>query len=765
LGRFAVGFRRFLGLGLGVVAAVPAALVSFLAVLLYVPLPALVPPGHEASFAQSNVIYAANGAVLAKETAPDLRLGFSESQVPSILKDAVLSSEDHGYFQGGPISIRGTIRAMIVDLEAGAPVEGGSTITQQYVKNVYTNGSKTLARKFKEAILAGQLSHEYSKQQILYMYLSVVYFGEGAYGAAAAAERYFHEPISQLDASQSAILAGVLPAPSAYDPVTSPTLSEERRQTVLGLMLKYGYITTARYRKDLSRHIFVVGTGAQPKDATLVYPPSPQKVVDPYFVSYAEQYLDNVLSSRYGANRAAQILSDGGLKVYTTLKPDLQQAALAAVNRYLAGTKPPLSEALASVDPATGWVVAMVGGRNFAQSQVNLALGGCPAPEPAPAKLLVVPTCAAGDTVTGGGSGRQPGSSFKLFTLLRLLELGYGPTSTFNAPVTYPIPGCVPSARQDCLIHNAGGEPTGQVTLNVATWDSINTVYVQLIQRTGIEPVAELAKEMGITSAYDESDFNISYALGEIPVSPLDMASAYATVADRGVYHVASPIEKVIGANGQVLYNDSNPVGHQVVPSTIAETATQILEGVIKQGTAYPNAEIGRPAAGKTGTTNNYHDGWFVGYTPQLAAAVWMGYANNESTPLLNIDGYPQVYGGTVPAATWAAYMKRALAGVPPLAFTAPPPTSPTGGDTVTSIEPGAGRTQVSVGPGNLVVPAPTPVAVVPTTTTTTVPAPGQFGLEPSGPGPGLAQSSQSPSPEPTSSPTGPLSGLAGGLG
>ena len=463
-----------------------------------------------------------------------------------------------------------------------------------------------------------------------------------------------------------------------------------------------------------------------PGPLTLVYPLQQTPTKYPYFVDYVRQYLEE----RIGYNE----LYNGGLSIQTTIDPKDQAAAEAAIAKQLAGTSPPLQMALASVEPGTGYVTALVGGRDYNVSQVDIALGGCPQPAPPPVKVILQSTCQAhpNSVVLGGGSGRLAGSSFKPFTLAVALSQGISPQAHYNGPATFPAPGC----GGVCVIHNAGGE-SGSFTLTTATWKSIDTVYAQVIQQVGVKAVAQMAKNLGVWTAFDESDFGLSYTLGTNPVSPLEMASAYATFANQGIAIAPSPVVRAVDDHGKVVYDDSHPQGTRVLSAAVSDTVTSILQGVIQHGTGFPTAVIGRPAAGKTGTANGPTDAWFVGYTPQLSTATWMGYGTNDSTPLLNIKGVAQVFGASYPAIAWHDYMVAALAGVPVESFVNPPPlqTAPA----LTGIQPPPAMTPASdtgAGGSSSMPPPPPPTAVAPptiapttifnpsTTTTTVAPFP-----------------------------------------
>lgn len=693
-----------------------------LVTLTHLPVPASLPQPVQTSFgAQTSFVYDATGQQIGEfRAAAGSNLPVPDSRIPPVVKDAVVAAEDRSFFHEGPVSTRSILRAAWADLTSNQTVQGGSTITEQYVKTVYTHGARTLHRKLVEAVVARTLAQKLTKQQILYRYLSIVYFGQGAYGVGAAAEAYFRTPVSELDASQAATLAGVLPAPSRYDPLFDLQAGERRRETVLGLMRQQGYLTPEQYQQAMAERLAQVPPVPKSTPVTLVYPLQQASTKYPYFLDYVRQYLEQAIGY--------DELYTGGLRIQTTLDPKHQVAAEAAVAAQVAGTRAPLQMALASVQPATGYVSALVGGRSYALSQVDIALGACPQPSPAPAKLLVEATCQADpkSIVQGGGSGRLAGSSFKPFVLATALAQGISPQAPYNAPPAIDVPGC----GGVCVIRNDGGE-SGNFTLTTATWQSVDTVYTQVIQKVGIKAVAEMAKNLGVSTAYDESDFGLSYALGVNAVSPLEMASAYATFANQGVRVAPSPVVRAADSEGKVVLDDSHPKGTRVLSPAVADTVTTILQGVIQHGTGNPTAVIGRPAAGKTGTANGPTDAWFVGYTPQLSAAAWMGYGNNDTTPMLNVKGV-QVYGATYPAMAWHNFMQASLAGVAPTAFPIPPPLDVPA--SMGGLQAGPAMAPVSPGAnGPVIPPDPSPPTAVapPTDSTTTLPPSGSVPTAP----------------------------------
>jgi penicillin-binding protein 1A len=634
-----------------------------LAAMVYLPLPApplpTPKPGIESRITR---IYDAAGKEIGLLRKFDTSIPVKASDIPEVLKQAVVAVEDKRFYSHGGIDPLGALRALWADLRGREVVQGGSTITQQYVKNVYTSGERTLARKIREAVLASQLDRKVTKDEILYRYLSNIYLGGGAYGIGAAAESYFKKPVNELNASEAAMLAGLISAPSDFEPRTNPTQAEINRVFVLDEMLGQNRIDPVRHAQAVAEKLFFPTSDKPTPDgpATIVHPLELQSATQPYYVDYVRRYL----SSKYGDD----IVYRGGLKVETALDPKLQTLAEESVRKALAGTAPPLEMALATVEPGTGFVKAMVGGRDFSKSQVNLALGNCPEEYEAP---QVGPVC-----LSGGGTGRQPGSAFKPITLAKAYEDGIGPGRIYSGPGTYRYPGCT---GEGCTVSNVESGAYGSISLKQATANSVNTVYAQLVLDVGVKETAEMANRLGITmvdaggNQANGDPYGPSITLGAAETSPLDMAAAYSVFAARGVQYAATPIVKVTDANGKVLEDNTKRQGKRVLAEAVADNITDALKGVINNGTG-TRADIGRPdgSAGKTGSTENNVDAWFVGYTPALSTAIWMGYSDSNTKSLRNIKGTSIVYGGTIPAATWKDYMGQALKDAPEADFPRP---------------------------------------------------------------------------------------------
>jgi membrane peptidoglycan carboxypeptidase len=568
-----------------------------------------------------SVVQAADGSVLAVLHGDQDRVVVALSAVPVRVRDAVLAAEDARYYQHGALDLRGIARAIAVDLTSGHLREGGSTIAQQYVKNVVTGDRRSLHRKLVEAVDAAALERTASKDRILAAYLNQVYFGDGVYGIATAAQHYFSRPVGKLSLAQAAALAGTIASPERFRP-TAGREALARRNLVLDRMAAVGFASPAR----------VAAAKRQP----LAPRPHRQTVRYPYFVDDVTRTLlgDHALDAALGpAGSAARrrAVYEGGLRIRTTLRPDDQGRAETAVRDQLAGVG--VDAALVSLDPATGAVVAMVGGHDFARSRVNLATGQ-------------------------GGSGFPPGSSFKVFYLVAALEEGIPTSTSFDtaSPVTVTAPAC-PTGY---TVHNAEPALGGRMALPQATAESVNAYYAQLMVRVGTTNAIRVARSMGITSPLHDY---CSLVLGTENVTPLELAGAYATLANGGVHCRPSIIAAITGPTGRVLF-DGRPSCRQAVDPQVAATAVGILRGVVGPGGTGFRAAIGRPVAGKTGTTSNNVDAWFTGFTPQLATSVWVGDAHAQ-VPMGHLFAGGPVFGGTFPALIFHDYMAAALAGQP----------------------------------------------------------------------------------------------------
>ena len=556
-------------------------------------------------------------AVPSKRVLAVLRGSESRIIVPSggispRMKQAIVAVEDKRFFEHRGVDLHAILRAVWQDVRNKRVVEGGSTITQQFVKNTYVHGQRSIGRKLKEAALAWQLEQRWSKDRILTAYLNTIYFGNGAYGVEQAALTYFHHKAKTMNWAEAALLAGIPSDPSQYDPVTNPTAARDRREVVLRDLLEQGDITRRDFIRANRRPL------PRPEDVHLSGKQGPA----PYFANYVKQELVD----RYGSGR----VFGGGLRVYTTINLNVQRIARRAITKWLPNPTGP-SAALVAIDPRTGKVLAMIGGNSYHKSQFNLAVQG----------------------------ERQPGSSFKPFVLATALKQGISPSTEFESgPVEIPLGDRV------WYVHNYEGEDLGRISLASATEFSDNTVFAQLTQVVGPGGVVRTARSLGITSPL-KSYFAIG--LGAEAVNPLEMARAFSAFANGGrridgaaFGNRPRAISLIENQNGKIV-DDNLPVRRPVLTASTAALVTSLLQTVVTGGTGR-NAQLsdGRPVAGKTGTTENYGDAWFVGYTPQLVAAVWVGYPNTLRPMLTEYHGEP-VAGGTYPALIWKSFMEKAL--------------------------------------------------------------------------------------------------------
>jgi penicillin-binding protein 1A len=576
-------------------------------------LPSLDPANAESKVEskQNGYIYASDGkTVLAVLRGDEARIVVPSDRIAPIMKQAIVAVEDRRFYEHRGVDLRGIIRAVWADLRHKEVVQGGSTITQQFVKNTYIKPEKTVSRKLKEAALAWQLERKWSKDRILTAYLNTIYFGNNAYGIEMAAQVYFHKHARDLTLPEAALLAGIPENPSANDPVSNPTQAKERRDTVLALMFGQGLITRQQY--ESARH------APMPNPETIGLPGTRGPA------QYFAEYVKSQLIPYYGSGK----VFGGGLKVYTSIDLGLQKIAREAIDKWLPDPHGP-EAALVAIDPRDGRVLAMIGGRSFSKLQFNLATQG----------------------------ERQPGSAFKPFVLATALADGVSPDTVFpSKPVTIRL-----DDGRIWAVHNYENEYLGSASLTTATIVSDNTVYAQLTSKVGPSRVAAMAHRLGIRSPLNDY-FGIG--LGVEAVNPLEMARAYSTFADGGARVDGSLLGNepravlAVKDGNRVDYNE--PVKRQALPGNDAAILTSILERVVTEGTG-KRAELGdRPVAGKTGTTENYGDAWFVGYTPQLAVAVWVGYPRNLQFMTNQFYGSP-VAGGTYPALIFRAFMKSAL--------------------------------------------------------------------------------------------------------
>jgi penicillin-binding protein 1A len=559
-------------------------------------------------------IYASNGRVLSVLRGSQSRVILRSAAISPLMKQSIVAIEDKRFYEHRGVDLRGIMRAVWADVRGGRAVQGGSTITQQFVKNTYTKNQHSIARKLREAALAWQLEQRWSKDRILTAYLNTIYFGNGAYGVEQAAQTYFHHSAApgKLTLAEAALLAGIPEDPAAYDPATNQDAARERRNLVLREMLDQGDIARADYVHAINQPM------PKRQDIRLPGDQGPAQ----YFANYVKQQLVD----RYGSGR----VFGGGLKVYTTIDLKLQKMARNSIGKWLTNPAGPTA-ALVAIDPRDGRVLAMFGGSNYRKSQFNLAVQG----------------------------ERQAGSSFKPFVLATALKEGVAPNTTFvSKPVTIDAGGRL------WEVHNYEDEYLGPITIQQATAYSDNAVFAQLTKLVGPQNIANTARSLGITTRLVPY---FSIGLGAQGVNPLEMARAFSAFADGGKRmdgrrfgNRPRVIAKVANEKGRTIDdNAARPV--QALSSDDAAVVTALLQNVVKYGTGKAAAlSGGRVAAGKTGTTENYGDAWFVGYTPQLVTAVWVGYPNRLRPMTYEYHGKP-VAGGTFPALIWKSFMERAL--------------------------------------------------------------------------------------------------------
>jgi penicillin-binding protein 1A len=585
--------------------------------LVRVPLPPEVPQ------AQTTILTDVNGARLASLDSGENRVPVRLDDVPQVVVDAVLAAEDREFFDHPGIDPVGIARATWADVR-GKSLQGGSTITQQYVKNVYLTSERTLIRKLKEAVLAVKLERRFDKREILERYLNTIYLGRGAYGLQAASRSYFAKDVGELNLREAAYLAGLIKSPEAADATKAPGVAEARRARILTAMERSGFIRHAeRVEAEKEPVANYVVTRAK-AETTFARPDKGTQ----YFVEFVRRQLE----ARYG--RTA--LYSGGLRVRTSMDLGMQQQAYDAVYGYLDRPDDPAA-ALVAVD-ANGDVKAMVGGRDWnaadPYSKVNLAVGK-----------------------DGGGTGRQPGSTFKPFVLAAAVRAGYSVRSALPGPPVITFPKA--NEGKDYLVKNFEDADFGDaVNLIDATRSSVNTAYAQLIKVVGPAKVAELAHAAGITSPLVE---NISLTLGTSEVSVLEMAGAYSTFASRGIRVEPRVILEVTTADGRILQRARPPARARVMDRAQADVVNHCLQVVVQEGSG-TSARFGKPFAGKTGTTQDFGDAWFVGYTPTLTTAVWMGYPEGNVRKMDNVRGR-KVNGGSFPALLFKRFMQDATKG------------------------------------------------------------------------------------------------------
>ena len=566
-------------------------------------------PARQRHQANTKLYDTTGNRILAVLRGTENRVLVDYDEISPLMKQAIVAVEDRRYFEHRGVDVRAIGRALWADVNEKGVVQGGSTITQQFIKNSCSDNTRSIGRKVREAALAWQLEQQWTKRKILTSYLNTIYFGNGAYGIDQAALTYFGHHAKTMALWEVALLAGLPADPSRYDPVTNPRTARQRRRTVLRTMLQLGSITTDQFRRADREPL-----------PTEVRPPD-TRGPGGYFANYVTQQLVD----RYKARG----VFGGGLEVRTTLDLGLQRIGHRAIARWLKEDDGPAA-ALVAVDPRDGSIKAMIGGSNFRESQFNLAVQG----------------------------ERQAGSSFKPFVLAAALEKGISPETTFvSKPQTIFI------GDKFWPVSNYEDTYLGSIGLETATVQSDNAVYAQLTALVGPKSVRRAAQQLGVTSPLNDY---FAIGLGAEAVNPLEMARAFSTFANRGrridgsIFGNRPRAIKWVQRDGRKRRPNA-PVQRRALDPEKADLINDILQKVVRQGTGMKAAlKDGRPVAGKTGTTENYGDAWFVGYTPQLAVAVWVGYPNNLTPMLTEYDG-EAVAGGTFPALIWKSFMEPAL--------------------------------------------------------------------------------------------------------
>ena len=563
--------------------------------------------------------YDINGNAIYTTLSEERRIPVTINDIPKHVQQAFIAIEDNRFYEHGGIDYRGTARALVSTL-SGSEVQGGSTITQQLAKNAFLTQERSIIRKIKEAFIAKELEHKYTKDEILTMYLNQIYFGQGAYGIESASMYYFGKHVKQLDVAEAATLAAIPKSPNYFNPFENPQESKKRQELVIDQMVKYGLISAE--------------DGAAAKAEKLSFNTYHKKSTDP------RSYFFDMITQKVIEEVGADALYKGGLKIYTTLDSDMQRAAERAMKHlptyYTDGkkiTQPQM--ALVAIDPTTGYVKAMIGGRG--DDKFNRA-------------TLAV---------------RQPGSAFKPFVYLTAMQNGYTPASVIEDKVEEFSPGWKPQ--------NSDRKEHGKVSLRSALIRSLNVPTVKLAQEVGVDKIIANAEKMGISTMVESgaySDANLAMALGGLSkgVNPLEMAAAYGVLATNGMYCKPIALLKIVDREGKVLYEAKKSEAKRVIDAEAAYLTTNMMQDVFVSGTA-SGMGIGRQAAGKTGTTDTYIDAWFVGYTPNLSTAVWVGDDNNKPMNYM--------YGSGAPLSIWHDFMVNALASASAASFVNPGVTVP----------------------------------------------------------------------------------------
>jgi len=575
-----------------------------------------VPEPNEVAIAETTQVYYADGSSEMVQFGDVTRTSIPLDEIPEHVQQAVLAAEDRSYYSHGGVSPQGLVRAVVNNASGGA-TQGASTITQQYVKNVFLTQEQTISRKLREVVLAVKLDVTQSKEDVLEGYLNTIYFGRGAYGIEAASRAYFGHSASELTIAEGTALAAVIQSPGDYEPELFPAALQSRFDYVVDGLVQQGVLTDE-------------------EAAAMELPAFSPRSFENKFGGQTG-YLSAMISKELAdAGFSEPDISAGGLQVVTTIDPRAQAAAVQAVAE--AGPESEtegLRIGVASIDPDTGGILALYGGEDYLTNWLNNATQ----------------------------ARSQAGSTFKPFALAAAFEQGISPYSRWN--------GNSPRTFADYRVENEGNRDYGRITLARATERSVNTTFVSLASAVGIDNVTDAAYRAGVPESTTGPDAGLSFVLGSSSMTPLEMASAYATFAARGVYHEPHIVREVIGADGTVLYRADVP-GEQRFAPEVADQVNEVLQGVVTNGTAAKAGVLAQPVAGKTGTTDDNLSAWFVGYAPQASTAVMLSkedqYGNQIS--LRGTGGMEKVFGSSFPLGIWTAYNAGFLEGQPIEPFT-----------------------------------------------------------------------------------------------
>ncbi len=564
----------------------------------------------------TSTVYASDGKTVLAEFQLENRDPVEIDQISEYVLNGTVATEDERFYDHKGVDLYGTMRALVNNLTGGA-LEGGSTITQQLVRNTILSEEMneiSFKRKLREMYIATKMEEMYDKDEILLMYLNTINYGSGSYGIEAAAERYFSKHANELTLAEAATLVGIPQSPTYNNPIDHAENCLARRNLVLDRMVSNGYITSEEAEAAKAEQI-VLNTTEPSMTGITAYP---------YFASYVRNQLLNE-----GGNYDFSVadIFEGGLSIITTLDVEYQEAAEAAAAKKVEQVGSDFEVAMVALDNDNGYIKAMVGGKDYDNQQVNMATGE-------------------------GSSGRQCGSSFKVFTLLAALEAGISPETLIDAGAVLELDG----ANE---VHNLDNHNYGTRSIASALAVSSNTAFVRLLLSVGVENVKDMAQRLGIKGTLQEV---AGLTLGINSTTPLEMASAYSTIANGGTYYEPQCIISITDKDGKTIVDNSHPEGERVISEEIAYAAIQAMEGVVTEpdGTAH-DARLanGQPVAGKTGTTDDRKDHWFIGCTPSLTAAFWLGQRADTYAQARTIPGYLTV------TSAFADFMNRVLEGVP----------------------------------------------------------------------------------------------------